>query len=683
MAEGFFPPVVAELRGNIGDFLAKMGQARGAMSETTGHGASKFDQLATVGKAAFFGLGTAAIGLGGIAIKMADQFEASHARLITAVHNLGENFKSLEGPLGSAEKKMEGFGFTNAEVENAVARLAPATHSTSKAISEMSLAADIARARHMSLEDAAQLLVKVQSGHVALLGRLGLATKDANGHLLSQDAAMKMLAATYGGAAKNNAETFAGKMQGLKAASEDIAKNIGLRLIPMLEAAAKVTLSVIQWFEKHRTVAIALGVVVGGALVVAIGAYVVSMAAAAIATIAATWPILAIIAAVALVAVGIVYLATHWREVWEEIKSLVASAVDWIKGHFYVLVAIVGLPVVALYELYTHWSEIWGLITGVLSTAWGAISNFFTSLPGMILGLLASAGSWLVSVGVSIVQGLWNGLETAAAILWAWYVQLPLRILGLLAAAGSWLVGVGVSILQGLWNGIEQGAVAVWNWYLSLGPRILGLLGAAGSWLVGVGHQIIDGLINGVASAINGIWGFFTSMPGAIIAAVGDLGSVLYNAGRRVIDGLIHGIGDAIPGVSNILSGLTSLIPSWKGPAARDALLLYGNGQLIMQGLVAGIESHVPTLQASLARVTDQIGRLPAGDLMTSRAVLSGASGGSAGPMSAAPVVSGGGAPIVINVYPSPGMNEEQLAEAVRTKFTRLAKVIGPDRLFA
>src|SRR5207245_1176095 len=114
-------------------------------------------------------------------------FEKSHARLITAVRNLHESFGSLRGPLGQVEGNMAHFGFTNAEVENAVARLTPAVHSSRKALGEMGLAADIARGRHIGLEAATDILTKVQTGHVALLGRLGIATKDATGHTISQE----------------------------------------------------------------------------------------------------------------------------------------------------------------------------------------------------------------------------------------------------------------------------------------------------------------------------------------------------------------------------------------------------------------------------------------------------------------------------------------------------------------
>jgi hypothetical protein len=72
-------------------------------------------------------------------------------------------------------------------------------------------------------------------------------------------------------------------------------------------------------------VTIPLAAAIGGVLLVAIGAYTVSMATAAIATIAATWPLLLVVAAVALVGAGIAILVMHWNQVVNAIGPLKAG----------------------------------------------------------------------------------------------------------------------------------------------------------------------------------------------------------------------------------------------------------------------------------------------------------------------------------------------------------------------
>ena len=83
---------------------------------------SGLDKLATYGKAALFGLGTSLIAVGGFSLKMADEFEVSHAKLEAALKANGTSFEELRKPIQVADKQMEKFGFTNADVEAALAQ---------------------------------------------------------------------------------------------------------------------------------------------------------------------------------------------------------------------------------------------------------------------------------------------------------------------------------------------------------------------------------------------------------------------------------------------------------------------------------------------------------------------------------------------------------------------------------
>lgn len=89
--------------------------------------------------------------------------------------------------------------------------------------------------------------------------------------------------------------------------------------------------------------------------------------------------------------------------------------------------------------------------------------------------------------------------------------------------------------------------------------------------------------------------------------AVADAGNWLKDTGKKIIQGLIDGLKGAFQAVKDTLTGLTDLLPDWKGPAERDRRLLTRNGQLIIRGLVEGLESRYGDVRSSLAGLTEEV----------------------------------------------------------------------------
>jgi phage-related protein len=103
------------------------------------------------------------------------------------------------------------------------------------------------------------------------------------------------------------------------------------------------------------------------------------------------------------------------------------------------------------------------------------------------------------------------------------------------------------------------------------------------------------------------IVGFVQSLPGRIRGALGSLGGLLLSAGREVIQGFIDGIQSAFGQVRATLGRLTAMLPSWKGPPARDRSILHGAGQSIIEGLIRGLQSQFPAVRAALLALTGQM----------------------------------------------------------------------------
>lgn len=281
MAEGgFLPPTVARLMADISEYSAGMQEAIAQSTEMKAATSSNFEKAASIGKAAWIGLGVVAAGVAVVSVKAAEETQVAHARLTTAVAASHQPWTEWSDVVEKADHKATDLGFTVPALESSLARLVPVTTSSAQATSLMNLAEDVARGRHMDLESATQLLVKVQTGHVSLLGRLGINTKDATGATISQEEAVRRLSELYGGQATAYSKTFAGQLDILKAKAEEVAAGIGSFLIPKIEELSTDLIDGAKWLGSHRDAAIALGVVIGGPLVAAMGAYVVEQAMA-------------------------------------------------------------------------------------------------------------------------------------------------------------------------------------------------------------------------------------------------------------------------------------------------------------------------------------------------------------------------------------------------------------------
>jgi hypothetical protein len=71
---------------------------------------------------------------------------------------------------------------------------------------------------------------------------------------------------------------------------------------------------------------------------------------------------------------------------------------------------------------------------------------------------------------------------------------------------------------------------------------------------------------------------------------------------------LIHGITDKLGDLKDSLGGIASKVVSWKGPPAKDSVLLFDNGRRTMRGYIKGLTAELPSLHRTLGGVTGGIG---------------------------------------------------------------------------
>lgn len=114
-----------------------------------------------------------------------------------------------------------------------------------------------------------------------------------------------------------------------------------------------------------------------------------------------------------------------WSGVWEGIQNIVSSVWDGIQSIVSGAInAVSGVISSVLSGISGIFSSVWNGIKGAVSGAWHGITsavsngvssmmNFITSIPSKIMGVFSGAGSWLLSAGKDIIQGLINGITNA------------------------------------------------------------------------------------------------------------------------------------------------------------------------------------------------------------------------------------------------------------------------------
>lgn len=203
-----------------------------------------------------------------------------------------------------------------------------------------------------------------------------------------------------------------------------------------------------------------------------------------------------------------------------------------------------------------------------------------------------------------------------------------------------------------------------WN---SIAEHTNGLRSSISSAMASIGAAF-SGMVNAVRTQIGNMIGFVRGIPGQIQGALGNLASMLFGAGQDVIQGLINGIKSMIGAVANAAKQAVAAIPGVvknvlgiSSPSKVTAAL----GREVSAGLAKGILDTAGLVRSAVSSmagmVPTQLTTTLGVDNRSAVAAAVGA-GSTAAPITPAPVPV---APqLVINqtVNPSPGMNEQELA---------------------
>ena len=230
--------------------------------------------------------------------------------------------------------------------------------------------------------------------------------------------------------ASGDTQDFGEKLTTLKnqvfVALEPVATGVFNAIGKAMDKIGPILKKVTEYFKTHKGVLIAVSAVIGGILLTVIGAYIVSMAAAAIATIAATWPILLIIAGIALLVAGIILLVKHWHSIWGTIKDVALAAWHFLDDNvIHPIVsafttawdAISGAFMSVWNWISSNWPLLLAIITGPIGLAVYFVMKYWDDVVGFFSGLIGTIGGIFSSIGNAIWDGIKFGVNLAIVAL--------------------------------------------------------------------------------------------------------------------------------------------------------------------------------------------------------------------------------------------------------------------------
>nr|DAX36066.1 MAG TPA: Minor tail protein [Caudoviricetes sp.] len=260
---------------------------------------------------------------------------------------------------------------------------------------------------------------------------------------------------------------------------------------------------------------------------------------------------------------------------WQAIQTAVSWAVNIIQG---VISTVMGV-------ITGDWSRAWNGISQIGQTIWNIITTAF-SVFGNLLRTSAQV-SW--NAITAVIGGAWN----------------------LISSVVTSGISVARSIVSAGWNFISSVTSSVWNTIKSVVSSAIdgvkNFISSGWNAAESFTSDAWNAMRSAVSSGVSGVISFVSSLPGRIQGIFSGAGSWLISAGRDIINGLIDGIQSMFSSVQSSLSSLTNLLPSWKGPAPVDKVLLTPAGEMIMQGLIKGLESQYGAVRDSLRGLTEDL----------------------------------------------------------------------------
>lgn len=360
----------------------------------------KFKELETPGQKAGFALkkafvpalaavgGLVAAGTSFVKVAMEDQksSEMLAGQLRRTTGATDDQVSSVEAYIAKTELAA---AVADTELRPAFGKLVTATKDVEEAQDLMTMALDISAATGKPLESVTDALSKAYGGNMTALEKLDPSLRDVIKSGADFDTVGGSLTDTFGGAASEAAATAEGQFKVFGLQIDNAKESIGKLILPIITALIPHLLTVADFLAENTTLFAIIGGVIG-------------------------------------VVAGAVVLLNFAMTAYLAIQKLVTAAVGLFNAIMnmnpIMLVVLAVMALIAIFILLQRRFDFVGKAMEVLSSifttakdlimrAWGAVSRFFTRLPGMFRRIGTSVFNALTAPyrkAFNLISRLWN-----------------------------------------------------------------------------------------------------------------------------------------------------------------------------------------------------------------------------------------------------------------------------------